>query len=176
MIFDMRVYIKSAIDDYVKRTGWNLKPATSPYAPDLSASALDQLLNEDSEHAGMAASFVMKLMYAARMAVPQALAPVCRLASEFSRRSKDSDRKLYRLYCYLYCYPDLVLMGSLSTADREKIKIIAWPDADLNSDINSSKSTSRRMAAPCRSRGGAASSTALPVTLVRQRPYPWPKR
>ena len=92
MIFDMRVYIKSAIDDYVKRTGWNLKPATSPYAPDLSAAALDQLLNRDSEHAGMAASFVMKLMYAARMAVPQALTPVCRLASELSRWSKDSDR------------------------------------------------------------------------------------
>ena len=30
VIFDMRVYIKSAVDDYVKRTGWNLKPATSP--------------------------------------------------------------------------------------------------------------------------------------------------
>ena len=67
---------------------------------------------------------------------------VCRLASELSRWSKDSGRKLYRLYCYLYCYPDLVLMGSLSTADREKIMVIAWPDADLNSDTNSSKSTS----------------------------------
>ena len=44
----------------------------------------------------------------------------------------------------MYCYPDLVLVGSLSTADREKIKVIAWPDADLNSDINSSKSTSGR--------------------------------
>ena len=81
-------------------------------------------------------------MHAARIAVPQALTPVCRRASELSRWSKDSDRKLHRLYCYLYCYPDLVLMGSLSTADREKIKVIAWPDADLNSDINSSKSTS----------------------------------
>ena len=90
----------------------------------------------------MAASFVMKLMYAARMAVPQALTPACRLASELSRWSKDNDRKLYRLYCYLYRYPDLVLVGSLSTADREKIKVIAWPDADLNSDINSSRSTS----------------------------------
>ena len=56
VVFDMRVYIKSAVDDYVKRTGWNLKPATSLYAPDLSADALDQLLNEDGEHAGMDAS------------------------------------------------------------------------------------------------------------------------
>ena len=106
VIFDMRVYIKSAVDDYVKRTGWNLKPATSPYAPDLSATALDQLLNEDGEHAGMAASFVMKLLR----------------GWQFRRRShrwsKDSDRKLYRLYCYLYCYPDLVLMGSLSREDQ----------------------------------------------------------
>ena len=99
VIFDVSVYIKSAIDDYVKRTGWNLKPATSPYAPDLSATALDQLLNEDGEHAGMATSFVMKLAHAARMAVPQALTPVCRLASELSRWSKDSYRKLYKLYC-----------------------------------------------------------------------------
>ena len=81
----------------MKRTGWNLKPATSLYAPDLFAAALDQLLNEDGEHGGMAASFVKKLMYAAGMAVPQALTPVCRLASEPSRWSKDSDRKLYRL-------------------------------------------------------------------------------
>ena len=84
----------------------------------------------------------MKLMYVSRMAVPQALTPVCRLASELSRWSKDNDRKLYRLYCYLYCYPDLVLVRSLSTGDREKIKVIAWPDADLNSETNSSKSTS----------------------------------
>ena len=76
VVFDVRVYIKSAVDDYVKRTGWNLKPATSPNAPDLSAAALDQLLNEDGEHASMAASFVMKLMHAARTAVPQALTPV----------------------------------------------------------------------------------------------------
>ena len=91
----------------------------------------------------MAAYFiVMKLMFAAGMAVPHALTPVCRLASELSWWSIDNGRKLYMLYCYLYCYPDLVLVGFFSTADREKIKVIAWPDADLNSDINSSKSTS----------------------------------
>ena len=84
----------------------------------------------------------MKLMCAARMAVPQALTRACRLAFELSRWSKDSGRKLYLLYCYLYCYPDLVPVGSFSTADREKIKVIAWPNADLNCDISSSMSTS----------------------------------
>ena len=43
----------------------------------------------------------------------------------------------------MYCYPDLVLVGSLGTAGREKIKVIASPDADLNSDINASRPTSR---------------------------------
>ena len=141
IVFDMRIYVKSAIGDYVKRTGWTLKPAASPYAPDLPNVALDRFLGEDGEHADLAASFVMKLMYAARMAVPQALTPVCRLASELSRWSKDGDRKLYRLYCYLNAYPDLVLVGSFSTADRDKVNM-AWPDADLNSDVNTSKSTS----------------------------------
>ena len=40
--------IKSAVDNYVNRTSWKLKLATSPYAPDFSTTALDQLLKDSS--------------------------------------------------------------------------------------------------------------------------------
>eukprot|EP00972_Heterocapsa_arctica_P055945 8252013-Heterocapsa_arctica.AAC.1 len=84
----------------------------------------------------------MKLMYAARMAVPNLIVAVGRLASELSRWTAESDRKLHRLYSYVYSCSNLKLTGTLSTKDLDDVTIIAWPDADLNSDSNTSRSHS----------------------------------
>ena len=42
---------------------------------------------------------------------------------------------------YLHANADKVLTGTLSKPDRKHLKIIAWPDADLNGDFMSTKST-----------------------------------
>eukprot|EP00972_Heterocapsa_arctica_P044235 6531529-Heterocapsa_arctica.AAC.1 len=73
--------------------------------------------------------------------MPQICVIVSRLASQITKWTADSDRRLLRVYCYLYGNADRVLTGTLATTDRANLKIVAWPDADLNGDFMSTKST-----------------------------------
>ena len=67
---------------------------------------------------------------------------ISRLSSQISKWNKDSDRRLHRVFCYLQHTLDIKLHGSLSTADWDSLKLVAWPDADLNGDYMDTKSTS----------------------------------
>ena len=118
-----------------------MKPASTPFAPEINSEDLDHLLNTPGKFSPKAASFIMKLMYGARMAMPQICVIVSRLASQITKWSADSDRRLLSVYGYLHANADKVLTGTLSKSDRKHLKIIAWPDADLNGDFMSTKST-----------------------------------
>jgi hypothetical protein len=118
------------------------KYVPTPYVPDVSPALLDELLGKPGIFVDHAASLVMKLMYAARMALPNIVVAVGRLACELSRWTAESDRKLYRLYAYVHNHGGMRLTGTLSTGDLAELKIIAWPDADLNSDVSTSRSHS----------------------------------
>ena len=142
MAFDMRAYLQNVVKNFKQETGMTLKPVHTPYAPAISDKQLEDLMSREGVLHASAASHIMKVMYAARMAAPQLLTSVCRLASEITKWTAESDRKLVRLMAYIESFPELVMYGSLSLDDLENIKIIAWPDADLNSDPNSSRSTS----------------------------------
>ena len=102
---------------------------------------LGHLLNTPGMFRSKAASFIMKLMYGARIAMPQICVIVSRLASQITKCSADSDRRLLRVYGYLHANADKMLTGTLAKSDRKHLKIIAWPDADLNGDFMSTKST-----------------------------------
>ena len=84
----------------------------------------------------------MRLMYGARMAHPGLMTAVCRLSRELTRWTADSDRKLVRLMAYAANSTDHALHGSLHFEDRDHLKLVAWPDADLCGDDMSSRSTS----------------------------------
>ena len=139
--FDMADYFKSACEIFVAETGETLKPASTPFAPEINSEDLDHLLSTPGRFSSKAASFIMKLMYGARMAMPQLCVIVSRLASQITRWSADSDRRLLRVYGYLHANADQILTGTLSKSDRKHLKIVAWPDADLNGDFMSTKST-----------------------------------
>eukprot|EP00972_Heterocapsa_arctica_P076618 11303025-Heterocapsa_arctica.AAC.1 len=66
----------------------------------------------------------MKLMYAARMALPNIIVAVARLASELSRWTAESGRKLHRLYSYVHNHYGMRLTGTLSTNDIDVVTII----------------------------------------------------
>ena len=140
--FDMAQFFKSAVDDYVQLSGATLTKAASPFAPRLDHDVLDKLISEKGEMAEHAAHCLMKLMYGARMALPYLCVVISRLSSQISRWTRESDRRLHRVYCYLQHALDIKLRGSLSTGDFENMKIVAWPDADLSGDPMDTKSTS----------------------------------
>jgi hypothetical protein len=139
--FSMADFFRSACEIFMEETGERLRGAPTPYAPDIRQEDLDALMSKPGKYASRAASYIMKIMYGARMAMPQICVAVSRLSSQISRWTADSDRKLLRVYNYLYSNTDKVLTGSLSTEDSGVIRLIAWPDADLNGDPSSSRST-----------------------------------
>ena len=140
--FDMAAYFRSAIEDYLQISGAKLTRAASPYAPKVESDELDRLLETPGKLEKHAAHLVMKLMYGARMALPYLCIVVGRLSSQITRWTADSDRRLHRVYCYLQDALEVKLTGTLSTADLHSFKIGAWPDADFNGDVHTTKSTS----------------------------------
>ena len=62
-----------------------------------------------------AASLVMKLMYGVPMSGPRLSTVVARLSSQITKWTRDSDRRLHRIYSYLAQAKNLTLKGSLST-------------------------------------------------------------
>ena len=96
--FDMADYFRSAFEIFVTETGETQKPASTPFAPEINSEDLDNLLNTPDKLSAKAASFIMKLMYGARMAMPQICVIVSRLANQITKWSADSDRRLLRVY------------------------------------------------------------------------------
>ena len=140
--FDMRQYFRSAVEQFVEVTGVKLHPVASPYAPRLAANELDRLMAMKGELAEHAASFLMKLMYGTRMAMPSLSVVISRLASQITKWTAESDRRLIRVYSYLCGALDMTLTGSLAKSDKSKVRLTAWPDADLNGCHLTTKSTS----------------------------------
>ena len=140
--FDMSDYCRHAVGKYTAITGKTLKPASTPYAPELPDDQLEVSLASPGELQEHAASLLMTLMYAARCAKPEISVAVTRLAAQITRWSAECDRRLHRLFAYVLYSADNVLTGSLGPKDmHEGVVIRCWPDADLNGDTLSSRST-----------------------------------
>ena len=142
VVFNMTNYMQSALDQYAEVARAALTKADSPYAPRLADEEIDKLLSEPGDLAPHAASLIMKLMYAARMACPHVATIVSKMSSRITRWTREDDRRLHRVYCYLNSHQKATLQGSLSTADASSFWIGAWPDADYCGDMYHARSTS----------------------------------
>ena len=131
------MYFESACEIFVTETRKTLKPVSTLLAPEIKSEGFDHLQNTPCKFSAKAASFIMKLMYGARMAMPQICDIASRLASQIAKWSADSDRRLLRVHANT----DTLLTGMLAKSYRKHLKIIAWPDAELNGDFMSTKST-----------------------------------
>ena len=136
--------LAAAVRLYVDTTGQRLKVADSPYPPDISDKELSKLLELPGTAGEHSASFLMKLLYSARMAAPWITGAILWLATQITKWSAEADRRLHRLFSYIHSHPERVLSGSLATNDIDSVQIVAWPDADLAGDIFTTKSTSGR--------------------------------
>ena len=140
-VFDMSAYLKSAIEIYKEQTGLSVKPCATPFCSELPHDEFIKAVTTPGKWGKKAASFLMKLLYAARCAYPLINKPITSLASQICRWSVEADRRLHRIYEFLSKSLDLVLTGSLSVADRDVCKIRAYADSDLGGDVWSPKST-----------------------------------
>ena len=100
--FGMAEFFRSACDIFMEETGERLRGAPTPFVPDIRQEDMDAPMSKPGKYASRAASYIMKIMYGARMAMPQICVAVSRLSSQISRWTADSDRRLLRLYNSLY--------------------------------------------------------------------------
>ena len=84
----------------------------------------------------------MKLLFAARLARPDLVVAITRLASKVTSWNKSHDRALRRLMQYTRHAADLELVSELSSDDLQTAVLVMSPDADLAGDLESTKSTS----------------------------------
>ena len=87
--FDMTLYLQAALDQYAEVSKGKISKADSPYAPKLADEEVEKLLSEPGDLAPHAASLIMKLMYAARMACPFISTIVSKLSSRITRWTKE---------------------------------------------------------------------------------------
>ena len=147
--FDMTDYCRDACEQFVAETGQKLGKARSPFAPQLDADKIAELDVDPGKWGDLAAHFLMKLLYAARMCRPDMMVAITRLASRISKWTADCDRRLVRIYEYLQSHLELGLHGKIGCRNREEVFLRIWPDADLAGDHYSTKSTSGRYIELC---------------------------
>ena len=140
--YDMRQYLKKAVELFVSETNSELKVVATPYVPDISQAQLDENLLKPGKLATGAPRYLMKLLYCVRLAFPVLALVIQRLASQVVRWTAECDRRLVRIYAFLRSRPDLTLTGCLYSSDLDTCTLEYFPDADLNGDMMSTKSTS----------------------------------
>jgi hypothetical protein len=134
----MREFLVKAVEIYESEGGMINGATATPY---LDSLAVDDDAPEGKMKAS-AASHLMRLLYAARVARPDLITSVTRLAHHVSKWKMQHDIALRRIFSYIKGTTDLVLTGTLSADDISDFEIHVYPDADLGGDHSSSKSTS----------------------------------
>ena len=99
---------------------------------------LDQ--GDKGELATIAASVLMKVLYAARKVRWDLLKCVNMLAKRVTKWTTGCDRALHRLICYIHHSKDLVLRGYVGDP-VDKLELQLFTDADLAGDRPSYRST-----------------------------------
>ena len=137
---NMRDFIVDAVEKYKQEIGVTKLPAVR--SPFLDEDFIPKGQDAPGMMAASCSSHLMKLLFAARLARPDILVPITRLASKVSCWQLCHDRHLHRLMSYLAHHADLELRGSLSTADLDTCVLVMSVDADLAGDMETAKSTS----------------------------------
>ena len=97
--------------------------------------------DETGELAAVACSILMKLLWLARLSRPDILKPVCELASKITKWTRNSDKELFRLICYVNTTSEYHLVGTI--ADKvSDLSLRLYVDADFGGDRKDARSTS----------------------------------
>ena len=136
----MREFLVDAVARFLEETGEkSLSAARTPYLPENFSCKGGE---DPGVHAKTCSSHLMKLLFAARLARPDLVVAITRLASKVTSWNKSHDRALRRLMQYTQHAADLELVGQLSSEDLQTAVLVMSPDADLAGDLETTKSTS----------------------------------
>ena len=139
-LFSMPDYVRSTCDLYLTLPGSKpLKSVPTPFVNEGSLSADDD--ESRGELADNASKVLMKALWVARLARPDLLRPITALARHVQSWTKNCDKQLYRLICYMHSTTDLKLSGFINDP-LDKVELHLYVDADFAGSRGDTKSTS----------------------------------
>ena len=161
VVFGMEEYVKSACEMYEGISGSKkLKPAATPFVPEGSLLTEDD--NARGELADEACKVLMKCLWVARLARPDLLKPVIALARNVSCWSRNCDKGLYRLMCYMSSSAHYRMIGVVDD-NPEDLHLRLYVDADFAGEREDAYSTSGGWLVLCGPR------TYFPLTWVSKK-------
>ena len=140
LAFNMEDYALQACELYSAVSGGKpLKPAATPFCPEGSLQPQDD--NEEGELAGCACQVLMKCLWLARLSRPDIMKAIGDLATKVQKWTRNCDKALHRLICYIHSTPGHRLVGTVGDPP-EALRLRLYVDADFAGDRLDCKSTS----------------------------------
>ena len=136
--YDMSAYARQTVDMYVERTGAKMKRVATPFCPEGALVHGDE--DELGELAPHACAILMKMLWLARLSRPDILKPIGDLATRIQKWTRNNDKQLYRLACYIHSTLDHKLVGRVGDKLSD-LKLRLYADADFAGDKADAKST-----------------------------------
>ena len=140
-MLDMRDYSREAVNLYLSIVGKStkLRTVTTPFVSE--GSLIDSDYQTTGEISDKASSILMKILWLTRLCRPDLSYPVCVLAGQVTCWSRNSDKMLFRLLCYLNSTVDLCMHLSVNDPP-EQSTLDLFCDADLGGCQWTARSTS----------------------------------
>ena len=140
LALDMEEYCLSAVKLYKDVSGHSvLKPARTPFCPEGSLPEADECTR--GELSGDACSILMKDLWLARLSRPDIQRQIFELATKVQCWSRNDDRRVHRLMCYMASSSSHRLVGKVNDL-ATYLKLLLFVDADLCGNSLTSRSTS----------------------------------
>ena len=140
LAFNMQDYAQQACDLYTGLTGGKpLKRVPTPFVPEGSLSPEDDAVA--GELAGSACKVLMKCLWLGKLSRPDIIKPIGDLATQVQKWTRNCDKALHRLICYIHSTLQHRLIGTVGDSPDE-LCLRLYVDADFAGDRLDAKSTS----------------------------------
>ena len=141
--YNMEDFLKQCVSSYLelaKLKEGDLTPVKTPFLDDSKFSDKDDIPGQGTLK-DIAARVLMKILYCARLARFDLLKAISNLATKVTRWSKNCDRMLHQLVCYIQSTLKYRLTGVIGDKLKD-VSLELFSDADFAGDKADSKSTS----------------------------------
>ncbi|CAE7560940.1 RE1 [Symbiodinium natans] len=140
VVLDMYDYAQQTVDLYTGITGTkSLKAAQTPFCPEGSLVPSDDEVT--GELAPNACKILMKALWLGRLARPDIIKPIGDLATRVQSWTRNNDKQLHRLICYINSTKTHRLVGTVQDNPGE-LHLALYVDADFAGEKVDAKSTS----------------------------------
>jgi len=140
LAFAMGDYCRDTVRLYSELTGrTKFKAATTPFCPEGSLPVEDEEVR--GELTTGCCSILMKALWLARLSRPDVQKPIGDMATHVQAWTRNDDRRLHRLICYLHYSQDYRLVGRVNDPSH-LLTLRLYVDADFAGEREDSRSTS----------------------------------